>query len=93
MGSGWYRQTLVTALSLVAAVACVVVVLTGSDAVLWVGLAVVALGVVALLVYATPWFEQEWPLDGKDGWLASGGVLTTVGLAVVGAGLVLRLLL
>ena len=57
MGSGWYREVLVTALGLVAAVACVAVAFEGPETVLSVGLAVTALGVVALLGYASPWFE------------------------------------
>lgn len=93
MGSGWYRQLLFLVLAVVALLAGLSAALRGSSAVLTVGIVVTALGVLALAVYASPWFEQEWPLDGKDGWLVAGSMLTTAGTPMVALGIALRTLL
>ena len=89
IGSGWYRQLLFVVLGIVVFVAAVAAALGGADGVLRVGLVVSALGLVGLVVYASPWFDQEWPLDGKDGWLIAGSLLTPVGIIVVATGLLL----
>lgn len=86
MGSGWYRQ----ALGLVAVVAALVSLALGGDGALRIGVAATSVGVLALVGYFSPWFEQEWPLDGKDGWFLTGAVLTTIGLPLVAIGAVIQ---
>jgi len=91
LSQGWYRLALaytVAALALIAAVAAAV---GGTDTVLWVGLGALAVGLASLAMYKSPWLEQDWPLDSKDGLLVTGGLLGTAGTLVSVVGLLLRL--
>lgn len=90
MGSGWYRQLFFAAVVAAFALAGLGACIWGDGAVLLVGLVVIALGGLALAVFLSPWFEQEWPLDGKDGWLVAGCLLMTSGVPVAATGLILR---
>ena len=89
LGSGWYRQLLLLISGLVVLIALGAGVSGGTAGVLRVGLVVLGLGLLSLAIYVSPWLEQEWPLDGKDSWLVAACVLTTLGLPVTVAGLLL----
>lgn len=68
--------------------------LTKSSDGLWFGVVLTVGGAASFYIgFFTSWFEQEWPLDGREGWLFGGLIAFTCGALVLCGQLVARVFL